>query len=98
MLREETTALGQRNRMRQDLADIRQAAARDSDEIVPNAQQPFPLDLHVGLEEEIEVFDYRTGKRVLDGNDRGTDLAILYQLENLCRVGTGNNGCLRLHL
>src|ERR1700689_2530557 len=48
MLGEKTTALGQRNRMGQDRPYIRYRSAGDSDEIVADAQQGFPLDLHVG--------------------------------------------------
>ncbi len=59
-------------------------AARDTDEIVANAQQGFALDLNIGLKEKVEVFHYGTGKRILNRDDRGTNLAALDQLENLC--------------
>jgi hypothetical protein len=62
MLGEKTTALGQRDRMGQDRPYIRYWSARDSDEIVADAQQGFPLDLHVGLKQKIEVFHDRAGK------------------------------------
>jgi hypothetical protein len=98
MLAEKTTALRQRDGMRQNLADIRYAGAGETDEIVSNTEQQFPLDLHIGLEKKIEVFHNGTRKRVLNGDHSRIDLSALHQLENLCRVGTGNNGCLRLHL
>src|SRR5271155_2589799 len=81
MLAEKTTALGQRDWMRQVLSEIRYAGARNTDEIVSNAQQQFPLDLHIGLEKKIKVFHHRTSERVLDGDNRGTDLPALHQLE-----------------
>ena len=46
--------------MGQNLADIVAAAARNSDEIVTNAQQGLALDLDVGLKQQIVVFDYGT--------------------------------------
>ncbi len=84
--------------MGEDLANIFDFAARNADEIVADAQQGFPLDLHLGLKEKVEVFDDGTGERILNRDDRGANLGVLDQLENLCGEGTGNNGCLRFHL
>ena len=56
-------------------------AAGDTDEIVANAQQGFALDLYIGLEKKVKVFHHGTGERILDGDDRGTDLGALDQLE-----------------
>jgi hypothetical protein len=84
--------------MRQDLANLFHFAARDADEIVADTQQGFPFDLHLGLKEEVEVFNDRTGERVLDGYDCGANLGVLHAFENLCGECTGNNGCLRFDL
>ena len=84
--------------MGENLAEIVDSAARNANEIVTDAQQGFPLDLHVGLEEKVEVFDDRTGKRIFNRDDCGANLAALHQFENLREECTGNNGCLRFHL
>ena len=95
MLLEKSPALGQRDGVGEHLANIFDFAARNADEIVADAQQGFPFDLHVGLKEKVEVFDDRTGKRVLDGDDCGANLGVLHSFEHLCGECTGNNGCLR---
>ena len=83
MLGEKATALGQRNRMGQDLVYVFDPAARDTNEIVTNAQQGFALDLNLGLKEEVKMLHYGTGKRILNRDDCGANLAVLDQLENL---------------
>lgn len=98
MLGEETTALRQRDRVGKNLADICQATTGFANQVVANAQQGFALDLHIRLQQKIVVFHHRTGERILDGDDRCTDLTALHQSENLRGNGAGNDGRLGLHL
>ena len=78
MLVEKSPALGQRDGVGEDLANILDLASRHADEIVADAQQGFPFNLYVGLKEKVEVFDHRTGERIFDGDDCGANLGVLH--------------------
>ncbi len=71
MFAEKPAALGKGYGMREDSADTVDCAARNADEIVADAQQGFPLDLHVALKEKVEVFNHGTSERILNGDHRG---------------------------
>ena len=57
MLGQETSALRQGDRMREDAVDIIDSGTRDGDEVVADAQQRFAFDLNVMREQQVEVFE-----------------------------------------
>ena len=68
------------------------------DQVMANPQQQFALDRNIVSEEQIVVFDDRSGQRILDRNHGRIHAAFSHCGENLRRQGAGKNGCLRENL
>jgi hypothetical protein len=95
---QKSAALGQCDRMGQYPADAFYSAAWGANEVVADAQQRLALYLYLALKEKIEVLDDGTCQRIFNGDDRCADFSVFNQLENLRRLGAGNNGCLRFQI
>jgi hypothetical protein len=84
--------------MGEDPADAFYGAAWHPNEIVADAQEGFALYLYLALKEKVEVLDDGACQRIFNRDDRCADFRVFEQLENLCRLRTGNNGCLRFQI
>ena len=98
MLAQKSAALGKGDGMGEDPADAFYRAAWGANEIVADAQQRLALYLYLALKEKVEVLDDGTCQRIFNRDDRCADFSAFDQLENLGRVGAGNNGCLRFQI
>ncbi len=95
---QKAAALSQGNGMGENLADAFYRAAWNANEIVADAQQRLALYLYLALKEKVEVLDHGACQRIFNGDDRGADFSVFDQLEDLCGMRTGNNGCLGLQI
>ncbi len=76
----------QRHWMRKDPIDVVKGR-RDADQVVPDAQLRLAHHLHVVLQQEVEVFQHRSGKAVLNGNDRAVYRFVGQRVEDIGRNG-----------
>jgi hypothetical protein len=98
MVPKEVAALVESYRMREDFAHCFELHAGGGDHIVHDAEQEFGLNEDIVSDEEIGMFGYRAGQRVLDGDYGGGDGTVGYAVEYLGGAGAWNDRAALQHL
>ena len=95
---EKSAALGEGYGVGKDAVDVLDGCARDTDEVVADAEEGFADDFEVVGEHEVEVLRDRAGKRVLNGDDCGIDIAACEGGEDFTGDGERDNAGIRREL
>ena len=93
----EVSALVERDRVREHLAQRVQLHSGRSDDVMNDAQQKLALHKYVASHQEVSVFSDGAGQRILDGDNGGSNRSALDPVEYFNGARTGYNHAVPQH-